>query len=79
MVEIAVQQCDEMMIDPIKFSSFVEWAFLGVVSGGVYILWQMKESVSNLNTKIEVLITQHEQAKNKIDDHESRIRDLEKD
>lgn len=61
-----------------QFSSFIEWAFLGLVGGGVYILWQMKESMNSLNTKIEVLIQQHEQARKDIDDHEFRIRDLEK-
>lgn len=59
------------------FTEFMEWAFLGVVTGGVYILWQMKESLTHLNTKIEVLITQHEQSRKDIDDHEERIRSLE--
>ena len=59
------------------FTEFMEWAFLGVVTGGVYILWQMKESLTNLNTKIKVLITQHEQSRKDIDDHEERIRSLE--
>lgn len=59
------------------FTGFIEWAFLAVVSGGVYILWQMKESLTSLNTKIEVLIVQHETAREDIDDHETRIRELE--
>jgi len=61
-----------------QFANFIEWAFLGVVSGGVYILWQMKESVSDLNTKIEVLIQQHEESRKDIDDHEDRLRELER-
>lgn len=61
-----------------QFSEFIQWSFLGVVSGGVYILWQMKESVSSLNTKIEVLIQQHEESRKDIDDHESRLRQLER-
>lgn len=60
-----------------NFDAFVQWGFLGLVSGGVFILWQMKESMNNLNTKIEVLITQHEEARKDIDDHEDRIRKLE--
>jgi hypothetical protein len=60
------------------FSDFVSWAFLGITTGGVYILWQMKESVSSLNTKIEVLIVQHEETKLDIKDHENRLRNLEK-
>lgn len=61
-----------------SFAAFMEWAFLGVTTGGVYILWQMKESVSSLNTKIEVLIQQHEESRKDIDDHESRLRQLER-
>lgn len=61
-----------------QFSEFIQWSFLGVVTGGVYILWQMKESVSSLNTKIEVLIQQHEESRKDIDDHESRLRQLER-
>jgi len=61
-----------------QFANFIEWAFLGVVSGGVYILWQMKESVSDLNTKIEVLIQQHEESRKDIDDNEDRLRELER-
>ena len=60
-----------------EFPNFVQWAFLGLVSGGVFIMWQLKESVSSLNGKIEVLIVQHEQAKNDISDHETRIRSIE--
>ena len=59
------------------FNAFIEWAFLGVVTGGVYVLWQIKGSVEKLNIKIAVLVTEHTQAKETIDDHESRIRDLE--
>lgn len=59
------------------FQGFEHWAFLGLVSGGVFILWQLKESVSNLNGKIEVLIIQHEQARLDLNDHEGRIRHLE--
>lgn len=61
-----------------NFNLFIEWAFLGVVTGGVYILWQMKESLTHLNTKIEVLIEQHEQSRKDIDDHEERLRYLER-
>ena len=60
------------------FSRFMEWGFLGLVSSGVYILWLMKENLSMLNTKIEVLVTQHEDAKQNLHDHESRIRVLER-
>lgn len=61
----------------LNFSEFVQWAFLALVSGGVYILWQMKESISSLNTKMEVLIVRQEKLDLGQDDHEKRIRNLE--
>lgn len=62
----------------IDFGKFVEWAFLGVVGGGVYILWQMKESIAHLNGKIDVILEKHNQAREDIDDHEARLRGLER-
>lgn len=61
------------------FPEFMQWAFLGLVTGGVYVLWQMKESVSDLNSKIEVLIVRHEKAEQTIEDHEDRLRKIEKE
>lgn len=60
-----------------NFSSFIEWAFFGIVSGGVFILWQMKESVNSLNSKLEVYIVKQNHTDTKVEDHEVRIRDLE--
>jgi len=62
----------------LTFSKFVQWAFLGILAFGVQILWQMKESVSSLNTKIEVLVTEQSYVKATTVDHEGRIRLLEK-
>jgi len=61
-----------------QFSAFIEWAFLAVVSGGVFILWQMKENISSLNAKIEVVIVNLGHTENKVNDHENRIRLIEK-
>lgn len=60
-----------------QFTSFIEWAFLGVTSGGVFILWQMKENISSLNAKIEVVIVTLGHTENKVNDHEDRLRNLE--
>lgn len=64
-----------------EFSGFVEWAFLGLVGGGVYILWQMKESLANLNTRLEVVIIEQKlttaQTNLQLNDHETRLRNLE--
>jgi hypothetical protein len=53
-----------------QFQNFVEWAFLGVVSGGVYVLWRIHDSLNELNVKVAVVISQMES-------HERRISDLE--
>lgn len=52
------------------FDQFIQWAFLGLLSGSVYILWQLKESVAELNTKIAVVIQ-------RLDSHDQRIKFLE--
>lgn len=52
------------------FNAFKEWAFLGMLSGGVIILWQMKNEMSELNTKIALIIQ-------RTDNHEKRIEKLE--
>lgn len=61
----------------VDFNKFKDWALLGLLSGGVFILWQMKENVSQLNTRIEIMVeTQHYDRK-EINDHEARIRAIE--
>lgn len=59
------------------FTKFMEWAFLGLLCGGVYILWLLKEQVAGLNTKIEIMFNNQIKAEVIIDDHEDRIRYLE--
>lgn len=71
-----VQDAMALGVD-MQFNAFIEWAFLGLVGSGVVILWQMKESMATLNSKIEILIVKHESARKDIDDHEDRIRNLE--
>lgn len=61
------------------FQSFVEWVFLGVLSGGVYILWLMSQSLSDLNTKIAILLEKQEQQGKILEDHEERIREGERE
>jgi hypothetical protein len=48
----------------------MEWAFLGIVAGGVGILWKIYDSLNQLNVKIAVVIT-------RMDSHEDRISKLE--
>jgi len=65
-----------------EFSKFIEWAFYGVISGGIYIIAQsinsMKASVIELNVKLATVIEKVSYHEKALDDHHDRIRDLEK-
>lgn len=52
------------------FEGFKEWVFLGLLSGGVYILWTLKLSIEDLNIKMAVIIE-------RTSNHEKRIEKLE--
>ena len=52
------------------FNSFKDWAFLGLLSGGVWILYALKGSVDQLNISIAVVIE-------RMNNHEKRIDKLE--
>jgi hypothetical protein len=52
------------------FNAFKEWAFLGLLSGGVYILYTLKQAIDDLNIKMAVIIE-------KTGNHERRIENLE--
>lgn len=60
-----------------NFNQFIEWAFLGLMSGGVFILWRMNISISELNSKIGVILERTDRHENQLDKHDQRIRDLE--
>jgi hypothetical protein len=60
-----------------KFTEFKDWALLGLVSSGVFILWMMSQSVATLNEKIAVIIERQESQKSVDQDHEVRLRILE--
>lgn len=51
------------------FTDFIQWAFLGVCSGGVVVLWQMKAELQDLKITL---------AKG-LENHEVRITIVEKD
>lgn len=52
------------------FVEFKEWVFLGLLAGGVGILYALKQSVEELNVKVAVIV---ERTAN----HERRIENLE--
>lgn len=61
-----------------EFNEFIQWAFLGVVTGGVWVLYQMKGSMNELNIKLAVFVERLEHHQEKIDGMELRLRDIEK-
>jgi hypothetical protein len=61
----------------VDFVQFKEWVFLGVLSGGVLILWQMKEKIKQINYKLEVLLVVNTNTRESVKDHEIRLRKIE--
>lgn len=61
-----------------EFNEFIQWAFLGVVTGGVWILYQMKSTMNELNIKLAVFVERLEHHQEKIDGMEFRLREIEK-
>jgi hypothetical protein len=61
-----------------EFSAFIQWAFLGVVSGGVVILYQMKSSMNDLNVKLAVFVERLEHHQEKLDRLENRLDTMER-
>lgn len=60
-----------------QFSQFVEWGFLGLLTCGIYILWDMKRTIADLNTHIVVIIEKVSRHEKEIESHDARIRDIE--
>lgn len=50
--------------------AFKDWVLLGLLGGGVYILYEMKKSVDKLNISIAVVIS-------RMNNHEKRLDKLE--
>ena len=53
-----------------NFAEFKDWAFLGLLGGGVTILYMLKASVDQLNIQIAIVIE-------RMNNHEKRIDRLE--
>lgn len=60
-----------------QFSQFMEWAFLGLLTCGIYILWDMKRTISDLNMHVVVIIEKVSRHEREIEDHDKRLRDIE--
>lgn len=52
------------------FTAFKDWVFLGLLSGGVGILYSLKNGIEALNIKMAVIIE-------RTSNHEKRIENLE--
>jgi chaperonin cofactor prefoldin len=65
------------------FSYFIQWGFYGLLLYFAYdlknTLKTMSTSVENLNLKIAVVIEQTESHKEKLDEHSTRIYNLERE
>lgn len=42
----------------LNFEAFVNWAFLGLLSGLVFVLFSINTNIQDLNTKMAVVISQ---------------------
>lgn len=62
-----------------SFHRFKEWAFLGLLTAGLYILWDMKKSVENLNEKVATVIERSMWHEKIINRHEDQINALLKE
>jgi len=64
------------------FNQFIEWAFLGLISGGMMLtiafLHRLNESVDTLNETIASLIEKAVWHEKVLDKHDERISNLEK-
>lgn len=65
----------------IKWNSFVEWAFLGLISFFAYQLnsniAELQKAINQLNTQVSLVISDNSVSRETIKDHEFRIRSLE--
>ena len=55
------------------FTAFMQWCFLGLVSAGVAILYRMKDSMNELNTKLAVFVERLEHHQEKLERLEIRF------
>ncbi len=59
------------------FTMFMQWAFLGIISGGVVAMFQLKNSVQQLNDRVLILVEKTIWHEKELEKHEMRISKLE--
>lgn len=62
-----------------QFKDFKDWVLLGLITCGIYILWDMKKSVELLNTSVAIVIERSAWQEKLLNTHEERLRSLEKE
>lgn len=64
-----------------EWPQFLDWAFQGIVAGaiviGVSVLRELRDSVSDLNENVAVVIEKTAQHERQLEKHDERIRELE--
>lgn len=65
-----------------EWQQFLGWAFQGLIAGcvayGVAILSKMSKSIEELNKHVAILLERDSAKQYRLDDHETRLRQLEK-
>lgn len=61
----------------LKFRDIVEFLFLPLISTAVFLLWNLNQSVSDLNVRVGVLLANNVANEKRIDGIEKRIEKLE--
>lgn len=59
------------------FHRFKDWMLMGLLTCGIYILWNMKSSVDTLNVAVATIIEKSVWHEKQISQHDDRIRLLE--
>ncbi len=68
-------------MDALDFAKFIDWAFLGSISGGigwmVIFLGKVNRSLHELNAKLGIVIERQTWHQSELEKHENRIQRLE--
>ena len=61
-----------------EFSAFIQWGFLGLLSGAVAILYKMAQSMNELNIKLAVFVERVDNHQDQLSKIETRLESIEK-
>jgi len=70
------------IVESLNFSAFVDWCFLGVISGGigfaVFFMAKISSSIAKLNVRIAQLLERTDTHTRELDSQSERIAHLER-